>query len=432
MERLTIELRTLTPLWTGGVDQTVDRLHETGLIGSLRWWYEALVRGLGGYACDPTEHGCIFDEEKYRKSKANDERHRLLDAGVCDACQLFGCTGWARKFRITVSDADKLFESQSVLIPSGRIHQTRQGKPRAGGWYLQGESQVGDISLAIIPLREPSALEQELLNITLTLIAKHGTLAAKVSNGYGVISGVPDIVININMLRAFAKGQPRSNASPDLRDFFFAKFNFDEPADPSWWKQVQGIREVIAGQVSSNNQTVRLQGASEIQATYQKGILPIAPAIRNWLRYLWQHGLNQCQEHYVFGEARSVCPRCCRAGFKKDNRDRTKFWCPHCRKSFDKGSEKLASASKVNISYAYKRTDSKWEFRVWGWLPCAGEIEERDQFLNALKNQLTGNSIWQTVLGNNGIIPHLTEWHTFTCDKTDGRAYLYELLGGAE
>jgi hypothetical protein len=64
-----ITLKTLTPLWTGGVDQTCDRLHETGLIGSLRWWYEVLVRGLGGYACDPTEHRCTFDEEKYRKSK---------------------------------------------------------------------------------------------------------------------------------------------------------------------------------------------------------------------------------------------------------------------------------------------------------------------------------------------------------------------------
>ncbi|MGQ9833224.1 MAG: type III-B CRISPR module RAMP protein Cmr1, partial [Candidatus Villigracilaceae bacterium] len=37
-----IQLKTLTPLWTGGIDGTTDRLHETGLIGSLRWWYEAL------------------------------------------------------------------------------------------------------------------------------------------------------------------------------------------------------------------------------------------------------------------------------------------------------------------------------------------------------------------------------------------------------
>ncbi|UKL14242.1 type III-B CRISPR module RAMP protein Cmr1 [Dissulfurimicrobium hydrothermale] len=48
MKEIKITLKTLTPLWTGGVDQTSDRLHETGLIGSLRWWYEALVRVQGG------------------------------------------------------------------------------------------------------------------------------------------------------------------------------------------------------------------------------------------------------------------------------------------------------------------------------------------------------------------------------------------------
>ena len=43
-----IRLRTLTPLWTGGVETgKMDRIHETGIIGSLRWWYETLVRGLG-------------------------------------------------------------------------------------------------------------------------------------------------------------------------------------------------------------------------------------------------------------------------------------------------------------------------------------------------------------------------------------------------
>lgn len=40
-----IRLRTLTPLWTGGVDGTCDLLHVTGIMGSLRWWYEAIVRG---------------------------------------------------------------------------------------------------------------------------------------------------------------------------------------------------------------------------------------------------------------------------------------------------------------------------------------------------------------------------------------------------
>ncbi len=61
-----MELKTLTPLWTGGVEGKVDRIHETGLLGSMRWWYEVLVRGLGGEVCDPgsddKDNNCGFNE----------------------------------------------------------------------------------------------------------------------------------------------------------------------------------------------------------------------------------------------------------------------------------------------------------------------------------------------------------------------------------
>ncbi|MCI0721687.1 MAG: type III-B CRISPR module RAMP protein Cmr1 [Acidobacteria bacterium] len=86
---MTIELSTITPVWTGGVDQNCGRLHETGLMGSLRWWYEALVRGLNGSACDPTDNS------------------PCLDKNHCIACELFGCTGWSRKFRLRVLDQNK-------------------------------------------------------------------------------------------------------------------------------------------------------------------------------------------------------------------------------------------------------------------------------------------------------------------------------------
>ena len=45
-----IKIKTLMSISTGGVEGKCDRLHETGIIGYLRWWYEAIVGGLGGYA----------------------------------------------------------------------------------------------------------------------------------------------------------------------------------------------------------------------------------------------------------------------------------------------------------------------------------------------------------------------------------------------
>jgi len=32
-KEMRVKLRTLTPLWTGGVDGTMDRIHETGIPG---------------------------------------------------------------------------------------------------------------------------------------------------------------------------------------------------------------------------------------------------------------------------------------------------------------------------------------------------------------------------------------------------------------
>lgn len=211
-----ISLRALTPLWTGGVDQSCDRLHETGLVGSLRWWYEALVRGLGGYACDPTEHGCQFNEEKYGKSKASDERQRLLDAGVCDACQLFGCTGWARKFRLRVVDA--------------KTNQLVQNAIQENAEFV----------LEFLELRPIAPTEKWLLATAVEIAAKHGAIGGKTTlkpqqdrrkgADYGVVQWMktqPQItkpeIIRYLQQSDFRRGKVES---PDLRWFFFLKGAF--------------------------------------------------------------------------------------------------------------------------------------------------------------------------------------------------------------
>ncbi len=63
-DSLEINLSTLTPIWTGGADGRSDRLHVTGIMGSLRWWYEVMVRSVGGNACDPGTHSCLYDPDK--------------------------------------------------------------------------------------------------------------------------------------------------------------------------------------------------------------------------------------------------------------------------------------------------------------------------------------------------------------------------------
>jgi len=89
-----IEGKTLSPLWTANLPGDKQSARLTGWRGSLRWWTEALIRGLGGYACDPSPKGdpCQFDAEA-----------GLRD--VCSACRLWGCTGWRGKVKLILTGA---------------------------------------------------------------------------------------------------------------------------------------------------------------------------------------------------------------------------------------------------------------------------------------------------------------------------------------
>jgi CRISPR-associated protein Cmr1 len=139
------ELKALTDIWTGDVKRQGNRLIATGLLGSIRWWFEVLVRGLGGKACDPT----VKEVRCPAKDKAPDD-----PGHHCVVCELFGCTGWARKFRFEVLDRN--------------------------GWSKSDQIKAGDIFiLRFIELRPICEEEWCLLDLTLRLIAEYGAIGGK-------------------------------------------------------------------------------------------------------------------------------------------------------------------------------------------------------------------------------------------------------------
>lgn len=135
------ELCALTDIWTGDANSAqskqANRLIPTGLLGSIRWWFEVLVRGLGGAPCDPSAN---------QKACLNEQR--------CVVCELFGCTGWARKFRFDVRSV------QGAIITSKLTKGTK-------------------FHLRFTPLRAVKAEEWALLELTLRLICEFGALGGK-------------------------------------------------------------------------------------------------------------------------------------------------------------------------------------------------------------------------------------------------------------
>ncbi len=202
-----IHLKTLTPLWTGGVEQQCDRLHETGIIGSLRWWYEALVRGLGGYACDPTS------------SKCQDQNH-------CVACELFGCTGWKRKFR---------FDLEYNVADLNQ----REGL-KAGAC----------LNLRLIELKSLAEEEKWLLAKAIEVACQYGAIGGKktlkpqknprVGQDYGLVrleKNIEHKPMSLEQMRKFCRGfrQDATPQWPNLRWFFFV------PGQFLWRKQMNAL-----------------------------------------------------------------------------------------------------------------------------------------------------------------------------------------------
>ncbi|MDZ7261393.1 MAG: type III-B CRISPR module RAMP protein Cmr1, partial [candidate division KSB1 bacterium] len=191
MKEYEIRFKTFTPIWTGGVERNSDRPHETGLLGSLRWWYEGIMRGMGGHVCDATtddvSERCIFEQ---KKGESFDDAY----ARLCLACRLFGCTGWRRRFRLEIGGVEpqNLFfvASSGVYQAAGNwlwrifggeeLGGTRQGRGAAVTFTFGVQALWGDqATLRILPLDNDAEGTLARIAFLLNVIAQWGALGAK-------------------------------------------------------------------------------------------------------------------------------------------------------------------------------------------------------------------------------------------------------------
>ena len=372
-------LKTLTPLWTGGVKGECDRLHETGLIGSLRWWYEVVVRGLGGEACDPVERGvggggtgdgkgaCDFNVDKYEASRRKNQQPSLASAekaGLCPVCLIFGTTGWRRIFQLDVDDSalKVVMESpnKGLLLPSGRCHNNR-----AGGWYIL-PARCGNFTLRLRFV--PGYIDERNVSLffaTLRLMGHWTAIGAKETGGYGVfrVMKAPEYELPgqapFGQSQEASGGESGSTGLPGLADFFFAKVRF-RPKQNSWWQEFEEVKLAIAHTLPCGGSRQQLISGKNLQNWLAAETIPLSPIVRNWLRYTWYRKQEQnlrLKEELVWGTI-------------KDNHRRT----------------------AIGISHAYKLEDNLWEFRIWGHRPFGVQKKEWQAFVDILYYVLQFNA----------------------------------------
>lgn len=199
----TVKIETLTPLWTGNSKGSGENLRETGIIGSLRWWYEILVRSLGGYVCDPTSGKCKKDKKR------------------CEVCELFGCTGWGRKFKLEINTREEDIEYiDGINVYSQRKKRGKKQKRPFSGIATKNNRYI---TLNFIPLKEVSYVELRRLKCTLKFIAEYGALGGRISQGNGVIRIVNNSSENLDYFRVKNSGR-NGQSVYSLENFVIWKF----------------------------------------------------------------------------------------------------------------------------------------------------------------------------------------------------------------
>ncbi len=344
--KMKIPIQALTPIWTGGMNGTMHRIHETGIIGGLRWWYEAMLRGTGGQVCDPLSgengRGCRFDANDSRPPKEQ----------LCAACFLFGCTGWRRRFQLRIDGAAK---------PAWSPPQGLNVRPpdRNRGWFLP-PGHVGEATLNFIG--DTEALNH--LGVLLLFLEQWGTIGAKPQLGYGVFR-IMDDRERERLSRQSGIFQPprgetgKTTGLPDLRDIAFFRFDFS-PSGKNWWSRVSGL-ERLMGQSDTARALSRL-------ATLN--MIPVTPALKNAWRYQVRERIPA--EREVFGTT---------------THDRIR--------------------SKIAVSWAYK-TDGGWRARGWAWLPKSLPKQTRDSIMKRIKNKTVWREVLKTATGDVSLTAGLT------------------------
>jgi len=187
MQTVIINLRALTPLWTGGYKKQkgMDKINPSNILGWLRYWAEAIERI---YNPELKSEPCKITDDDIDRLELIDDveltNKTLGELGLCNICYVYGTTGWAKRFYMDISAGNgKMLNFDNKLIPSGREH-----KNRSGGWPLKG-GYIGEFNITISYLEEETSILPYII-IPVKIISKFASFGGNTSNGNGAVCEV--------------------------------------------------------------------------------------------------------------------------------------------------------------------------------------------------------------------------------------------------
>ncbi len=350
--KLTVKMQTLTPLWTGGVEGSCESLKLTGILGSLRWWFEVLVRGMGYYACDSAS------EDKCKIEIMKPEDYLNIAKKICPACFLFGFTGFRKRLWLNIKETSDLtlfkpYQSTLTVVIRKEWYYNAglYGSALAEFYY--------DNFYFISKKKYLSEYIESIIKVLLTFIQEYGMLGSKTALGYGVVKfEINNKAINVTekdlknfeeFLSLFRKDKNDPNL-PAANDMFFTKF-----------KVTETIEELIERLVKEGNyfrfRDRVLDGA--IENWREHNWLVTSPFVRKEIRNCIRENFSDSGiRHFLMG---------------KIKKEETKF-------------------SAIQVSHVYRNSYRDLEFRILAWLPESLH-KERQKILEVL-TKLFDNVQW--------------------------------------
>ena len=388
-----IRIRTLTPIWTGGVNGKCTKLRETSIIGSLRWWFEAIVRGFGGYACDSVGEvtkKCELNVEEYKKGARPEEL-------VCPVCYVFGTTGWSRRFRLEINQSFCAIYQDSLVVSGNR----RSWYYPSGLVSCDGEfNEIREIlPVSITSIHKESEKEVDIdsiFKVLFTFVSKWGMICGKTAIGYGVVefedeNGKPikveeeDVEAFFNYLELKKNHGENAENTPKLNEMFFVKFKIKENCIEKIVERVDenideknDVKQFPKTIYKCNRSTENIESAEEFISRLKDyyGFVPssalIRKELRNRIRNKWSN--KDKLRHFLMGNIQTAR--------KLQKEDPTRF-------------------SAINVSHVYWN-GKNWEFRIWGWIPTdlfKRYGVERPKAMNFIKEVFNDAEFWNNSIG---------------------------------
>lgn len=192
-----LQLKTLTPLYTGGVSMNGEQIHPAGLLGSIRRFSTLLGNALGDRDFAGRLWGLAEDNA--------DDRH-------------------AKRVALRF-DCHKL---KTKALPSP-IKCSQNARHR--GWYF-GLAQEGQLGMRLTARAQLDAADWNLLALALQIQTRHASFGAKDQFGLGVVEAAdlaPTPLVEAVVEPGSASAAP---IRPGLQDAFFARLLFACPAPP--------------------------------------------------------------------------------------------------------------------------------------------------------------------------------------------------------